>query len=42
MEKNITTNSQVLIEFLSIPEKLTYFNENNKNNYEVFAKKFRK
>tara|TARA_B110000438_G_scaffold295041_1_gene337427 strand:+ start:1742 stop:2779 length:1038 start_codon:yes stop_codon:yes gene_type:complete len=41
MEKNMTNNSQVLIESLSIPEKLSYFNENDKNNYEVLAKKFR-
>ena len=34
-------NSEVLIEALSIPKKLSYFNENDKNNYEILAKKFR-
>ena len=34
-------NSDVLIESLSIPEKLSYFNGSDKNNYEILAKKFR-
>ena len=34
-------NSEVLIEALSIPEKLAYFNQNDKNDYDVLAKKFR-
>ena len=37
----MNNNSQVLIESLSIPEKLSYFNQNDKNNYEILAKKFR-
>ena len=34
-------NSVVLTESLSIPEKLSYFNEDDKNDYEILAKKFR-
>jgi len=41
MEKNMSDTSQVLIESLSIPEKLSYFNENDQNNYEILAIKFR-
>jgi len=41
MEINMKNNSQVLTESLSIPEKLSDFNQNDKNNYEILAKKFR-
>ena len=34
-------NSQVLTESLSIPEKLSYFNQNDKNDYNILAKNFR-
>jgi len=37
----MNNNSAVLTESLSIPEKLSYFNEDDKNNYEILAKKFR-
>jgi len=41
MEKNMNNHSHVLFESLSIPEKLSYFNQNDKNDYEVLAKRFR-
>ena len=37
----MNNNSLVLLESLSIPEKLSYFNQNDKNDYEVLAKRFR-
>ena len=37
----MNNNSHVLLESLSIPEKLSYFNQNDKNDYEVLAKRFR-
>ena len=37
----MNNNSKVLIESLSIPERLFDFNQNDKNNYEFIAKKFR-
>ena len=37
----MNNKSQVLIESLSIPERLSYFNNNDKNDYEVLAKEFR-
>ena len=41
MEINMKSSSQVLIESLSIPEKLSDFNQSDKNDYEILAKKFR-
>ena len=37
----MNNNSYALLESLSIPEKLSYFNQNDKNDYEVLAKRFR-
>ena len=37
----MNNSSYVLLESLSIPEKLSYFNQNDKNDYEVLAKRFR-
>ena len=37
----MNNHSHVLFESLSIPEKLSYFNQNDKNDYEVLAKRFR-
>ena len=39
MEKKLQNNSLVLSESLSIPDKIDYFNENDKNDYLVIAKK---